>query len=655
MMKKGIDINNLDESVDPKSDFYKYACGGWMKAHPLKGEYSQFGTFNVLAEEARENVRHLIETLENDSESKVPGTIAQKICDIYAMGMDMERRNREGNAPLKPVLERVEGFTRDKLAETVAWLAMGLDSTFFGYGVGPDPGDSDMNILHVMEAGLGLGDRDYYLEKNETNDKIIAAYRAYIRKVMQLAGYEEGDANRISDTVLEVETEFARHKKTREERRDPLKGYNMMTIDELSASYGNIPWREIFELSGLKDVKKANVASPGFMEFINVYLTELTDRQVKDMMAYGCVSSSTGALGEAFYDADFEMFSRILCGIEEKKPLWKRAMAIPNSMFGEAVGQLYVKKYFPEANKAYMVGLVENLRKALGKHIEALPWMGRETKDKALDKLAALKVKIGYPDKWKDYSGITIDPSKTYMENLLAASEWFTRDNFSKMDKPVDKEEWHFTPQTVNAYYSPLNNEICFPAGILQPPFFDIEATDAFNYGAIGVVIGHEMTHGFDDSGRKYDKNGNLVEWWSEQDAERFTRLTDKLVEQFDAVEVAPGVHANGRYTLGENIADQGGLRIALTAYEDRENACSAGEVSGKFTPLQQFYLAYANVWASNIRPEEILVRTQTDPHSLACNRVNVTLRNIGPFFDAFGVKDGDPMFRPADERVVIW
>jgi len=655
MMKKGVDIKNLDEAIDPRSDFYGYACGGWMKAHPLKGEYSQFGTFNVLAEEARENVRHLIETLENDSESKVPGTIAQKICDIYAMGMDMERRNREGNAPLKPVLERVEGFTRDKLAETVAWLAMGLDSTFFGYGVGPDPGDSDMNILHVMEAGLGLGDRDYYLEKNETNDKIIEAYRAYIRKVMQLAGYEEGDANRISDTVLEVETEFARHKKTREERRDPLKGYNMMTIDELSASYGNIPWREIFELSGLKDVKKANVASPGFMEFINVYLTELTDRQVKDMMAYGCVSSSTGALGEAFYDADFEMFSRILCGIEEKKPLWKRAMAIPNSMFGEAVGQLYVKKYFPEANKAYMVGLVENLRKALGKHIEALPWMGRETKDKALDKLAALKVKIGYPDKWKDYSGITIDPSKTYMENLLAASEWFTRDNFSKMDKPVDKEEWHFTPQTVNAYYSPLNNEICFPAGILQPPFFDIEATDAFNYGAIGVVIGHEMTHGFDDSGRKYDKNGNLVEWWSEQDAERFTRLTDKLVEQFDAVEVAPGVHANGRYTLGENIADQGGLRIALTAYEDRENACSAGEVSGKFTPLQQFYLAYANVWASNIRPEEILVRTQTDPHSLACNRVNVTLRNIGPFFDAFGVKDGDPMFRPADERVVIW
>lgn len=654
-MKKGIDIKNLDEAVDPKADFYGYACGGWMKSHPLKGEYSQFGTFNILDEEARENVRHLIETLGSDAESKVQGTIAQKICDIYTMGMDMERRNREGNTPLKPVLRRVEDFSRDKLAETVAWLAMGLDSTFFGYGVGPDPGDSGMNILHVMEAGLGLGDRDYYLEKNDNNNRITAAYRVYISQIMQLAGYAETDACRISDTVMEVETEFARHKKTREEKRDPAKGYNLMTIEQLSAMCGNIPWGEIFELSGLKDVKKVNVSSPKFMEFINGYLTGLTDRQIKDMMAYGCVSSSAGALGEAFYDVSFEMFSHVMCGIEEKKPLWKRAMAIPNSMFGEAVGQLYVKKYFPEANKKYMVELVENLRKALGKHIEELPWMGDETKQKALDKLAALKIKIGYPDKWKDYSGISIDPSKTYMENLLAASEWFTRDNFSKVGKPVDKEEWHFTPQTVNAYYSPLSNEICFPAGILQPPFFDIEATDAFNYGAIGVVIGHEMTHGFDDSGRKYDKDGNLVDWWSAQDAERFTELTDKLVAQFDAVEVAPGVHANGRFTLGENIADQGGLRIALTAYHDRTDADAAGEVSGKFTPLQQFYLAYANVWASNIRPEEILVRTQTDPHSLACNRVNVTLRNLGPFFDAFGIKEGDPMFRPAEERVVIW
>ena len=653
-MKKGIDIKNLDTTINPKSDFYGYACGGWMKTHPLQGEYSQFGTFNILAEEARDNVRSLIETLVNDPESKTKGSIAQKICDIYAMGMDMERRDKEGNAPLKPVLERIESFDRANLAETIAWLSMGLDSPFFGYGVGPNPGDSEMNILHVMEAGLGLGDRDYYLERNETNDRIIEAYRKYICNVMKLAGYDECNAKRISDTVLDIETEYARHKKTREERRDPLLGFNMLAIEQLEQSYTNIPWKDIFEKSGLWNVKQVNVSSPKFMEFINRYITELSDRQIKDLMAFGCVSSSTGALSEEFYDADFEMYSRILSGIEEKKPLWKRAMSIPNSMFGEAVGQLYVKRYFPEANKLYMVGLVENLRKALAKHIKALPWMGEETKTKAIDKLSSLKVKIGYPDKWKDYSGIDIDPAKTYMENLLAASEWFTRDNFAKMDKPVDRSEWHMTPQTVNAYYSPLSNEICFPAGILQPPFFDIEATDAQNYGAIGVVIGHEMTHGFDDSGRKYDKDGNLAEWWTKEDADRFTELTDKLVAQFDAVEVAPEVHANGRFTLGENIADQGGLRIALTAYRDMGHKNDADEPDG-FTDIQRFFLAYANVWASNIRPEEILVRTQTDPHSLACNRVNVTLRNLETFFEAFDVKEGDTMFRPESERVIIW
>lgn len=654
VMKHGIDIENLDRNVDAREDFYHFACGGWQEKHPLKGEFSQFGTFTVLAEDARNNVRNLIENLSDDPESKEKGTIAQKISDLYAMGLDMERRDREGNAPLRPVLDRIEDFTRDKMSDTIAWLAMGLDSTFFGYGVGPDPGNSDMNILHIMEAGLGLGDRDYYLEKNETNDRIMKAYREYIRKVMELAGYSAEDASRTSDTVVEVETEYARHKKTREERRDPLKGYNLMTIDEICGKYPYFDWKEIFSKSGLENVKKANVASPKFMEFINEYVAGLSDRQIKDLMAFGSVSSSTGVLGEAFYDADFEMFSRVMSGTEEKKPLWKRAMAIPGSMFGEAVGQLYVKKYFPEENKRYMTGLVENLRQSLGKHISDLTWMSDETKNKALEKLKSLKVKIGYPDKWKDYSEIHIDPSKTYMENVLKASEWFTLDNYRKMDKPVDKDEWYMTPQTVNAYYSPLSNEICFPAGILQPPFFDITADDAQNYGGIGVVIGHEMTHGFDDSGRKYDLHGNLSNWWSEEDEKKFKELTDRLEEQFNAVEVAPGVHANGKFTLGENIADQGGLRISLTAYLDNCKESADKEIDG-FTALQRFYLAYAGVWASNIRPEEILVRTQTDPHSLAENRVNVTLKNIEPFMEAFSIRKGDSMFRDEKDRVIIW
>lgn len=651
---KGIDTANLDTSADPRDDFYKYACGGWQRNHPIEGEYSQFGTFNILAEEARDNVKDLITTLGKTEDAGKYGSISQKISDLYAMGLDMERRNQEGAVPLIPVMERIESFARDAMAEMIAWLSLGLDSTFFGFGVGPDPGDSSINILHVMEAGLGLGDRDYYLEKNETNRRILDAYRIYIEKIMTLAGYSENDSKRISDTVIEIETEYARHKKTREERRDPRLSYNILSIDELAQAYSNIPWQKIFELSGLHDADKVNVTSLKFLGFINEFIPTLTDRQIKDLMLFGAVSSSTGVLGEDFYDADFEMYSRVMSGTEEKKPLWKRAMAIPNSMFGEAVGQLYVERYFPERNKEYMVGLVENLRNSLARHISDLTWMSGETKRKALDKLSSLKVKIGYPDKWKDYSGIEIDPEKTYMENVLAASEWFTRDNYSKLGKPVDKDEWHMTPQTVNAYYSPLSNEICFPAAILQPPFFDIEADDALNYGAIGVVIGHEMTHGFDDSGRKYDKNGNLVNWWDETDERKFKNLTDKLVEQFDRVEVAPGVHANGRFTLGENIADQGGLRIALTAYEDTLKGSEGTEIGG-FTPLQRFYLAYAGVWASNIRPEEILVRTQSDPHSLACNRVNVTLRNITPFYEAFGVSEGDRMYLAENDRVVIW
>lgn len=371
-------------------------------------------------------------------------------------------------------------------------------------------------------------------------------------------------------------------------------------------------------------------------------------------MIFEVVANSTEVLGDDFQNASFELYGRVMSGIEQQKPRWKRAMTIPNSMLGEAVGELYVKKYFPNENKEYMLKLVENLRKALGSHIENLSWMSEPTKRKALEKLESFSVKIGYPDKWKDYSEIIIDPSKSYLENVYAASVWYTQDNYKKLNKPVDKSEWFMTPQTVNAYYSPTSNEICFPAGILQPPYFDIKADDAVNYGAIGVVIGHEMTHGFDDSGRKFDKDGNLDNWWMEEDEQKFKTLSDRLVEQFDKVEVAPGVFANGRYTLGENIADQGGLLIALTAFEAAMTQRESKDIDG-FSTLQRFFLSYAGVWADNIREEEILNRTKTDPHSLAKNRVNITLKNIDLFYKAFSIKEGDSMFIPKEQRVVIW
>lgn len=644
---------NIDRNIDPRDDFYGYACGGWQKSHPLKPEFSRYGVFDDIAEKSRKQVKELIEGLGEHPEAKQRGSIAQKIHDIYEQGLDTERREREGAAPIMPVVERIQQMDADSFTETMAWLNRGAGGGFFGYGVGPNPADSSVNVLHVSECGLSLGDRDYYLEKNERNDTILQAFHKYVLTIMGLVGYAPEDAERVWQAVIEIETEIAHHKKTREERRNPLLSYNWMTTEEFLSRFPGIDWRGIFEGSGLKMPEELNVSSIKFIEWMSTYLPSLPIQKVRDYLVLIAISEGTGTLSEAFYEADFELYDRVMSGTEEKKPLWKRAMAIPNSMFGEAVGQLYVEKYFPEANKKYMKQLVENLRTALGKHIEELPWMSDVTKQKALEKLNVLKVKIGYPDKWKDYSEIDIDPERSYNHNILAATEWFVQDNYNKLGKPVDRDEWYMTPQTVNAYYSPQMNEICFPAGILQAPYFDINAADAMNYGAIGVVIGHEMTHGFDDQGRRFDKEGNLNEWWEPEDAGRFKELTDRLVEQFNRVEVAPGVYANGLFTLGENIADQGGLRIAYTAWKDAHGDDNV-EIEG-FTPEQLFYLAYASVWAANIRPEEILSRTKSDPHSLGRNRVNVTLRNLDPFLKAFDITEGHTMFRPDDERVIIW
>lgn len=650
----GIEVKNLDPNVSPATDFYRYACGGWMRNNPLPADKSRYGTFDLLRENANNQLRELVLNLGENPQSKVSGTNAQKVYDIFEMGMDSVRLNKEGAAPIRPFLARIEALDRADLFKTIAWMHNGITSTFFSTGVGSDPKNSDMNILHIGESGLTLGDRDYYLEKNETNDKILKAYEEYVKKIMTLAGYSPADAERVYKTLAKIERDMAAHKKTREERRQPALSYNMMTIDELNKKYPNIGWADYFAGMGIPGVDKANVSSVKYIDFINDYIPTLTDRELKDFLAYQIVADSTGVLGDAFTDADFDLFERTMSGKEVQEPRWKRSLGLVNSMFGEAVGRLYVEKYFPEANKEYMKNLIENLRVALGQHIDNLSWMSPETKAKAHEKLSTFTVKIGYPDKWKDYSGITVDPSKSYMENVYEASKWYVADNYGKLGKPVDKTEWLMTPQTVNAYYNPTTNEICFPAAILQPPYFDPNADDALNYGAIGVVIGHEMTHGFDDQGRQYDKNGNFADWWQPQDAEKFNKLADALAAQFDAVEVAPGVHANGRFTLGENIADQGGLRVAMTAYKNSQKGKKAEKIDG-FTPEQRFYLAYANLWAGNIRDAEILVRTKTDPHSLGCNRVNVSLRNLQPFFDAFNIVRGDDMFRPESERVIIW
>lgn len=650
-----MDINNFDNNVSPREDFYQYCNGGWMAQHPLTPEYARFGMFDMLRENAREQLKDLILNMSENAEAKVPDTIAQKVGDLYAMGMDVERLNAEGAAPLRPLLDKIAAAdVENDLAALLAWQHSGVGSSFFGSGVGPDAMDSNMNILHIGEVGLGLGDRDFYLDGTPRSKELLDAYRIYVKRLMELTGHDADEQERVWNAVIKIETEFARNKMTREQRRNPRARYNIITIDETKSRFAKFDWDTYFSGLGLKNVDKANFANPAFSDFLFSFIPTLSAQEIKDYMTFETISDATNLLSDDFINASFELYDRVMSGKEELEPRWKRAMAIPNSMLGEAVGKLYVEKYFPERNKEYMKKLVANLVEALGKHIDSLSWMSEATKAKAHEKLSTFVVKIGYPDKWKDYSEITVDPKKSYQENVLEASRWYVRDNYAKFGKPVDKEEWHMTPQTVNAYYSPMTNEICFPAAILQPPYFDPEADDAQNYGAIGVIIGHEMTHGFDDSGRQFDKKGNLEDWWTPADADSFNALADKLVAQFDAIEVAPGVNANGRFTIGENIADQGGLRIAMTAFKDASEG-NLQEAKDGFTPIQRFYIAYANVWAGNIREEEIKTCTKMDPHSIGRLRTNATLSNIDDFIAAFAISEGDAMWRAPEDRVIIW
>ena len=644
-----LDLSNLDTLVAPGTDFYAYAVGGWQKNNPLKPEFSRFGSFDQLRDN---NVVRLNDLFASMATMKTrPGSVDRKIVDLYRQGLDSLRLNEEGAEPLKPYLEELYAVSsKEELAHLLARLhTMGVEA-FFGAFVMADLQDSDNQILYLGQDGLGIGDRDYYLLSS--NLAIKEGYRKFLRTVFDLAGVDGSKAK--ADNAVFVEEVLAKHSWTREQQRDMLALYNPMSTAEMEAEYSGFPFAAYFEERGIPDQDKLVVAMPSFFKGFSDYFAATDLDVLKDYVAGQLVADGCGALSDDFYAAQFEFYSRQMAGIQEHKPRWKRAMSVPNSILSEAVGKMYVKKYFPESSKRKVLKLVRNLQTALGEHIQSLEWMGDSTKVKAMEKLSSFTVKIGYPDKWKDYSTLAIDPEKSYYENLNAANRWYVADNLSKLGKPTDKTEWGMSPQTVNAYYDPSTNEICFPAAILQPPFFNPDADDAINYGAIGVVIGHEMTHGFDDQGRLFDKDGNMFDWWTEEDAAKFNEKAARLVDQFNAVEILPGVHANGVNTLGENIADHGGISIAYTALHNAIDGKNIGLIDG-FTPDQRFFLGYATVWAQNITDEEKARLTNLDVHSLAVNRVNVSVRNFQTFFDAFGIKEGDPMYRPEEERVHIW
>ncbi len=644
-----LDLTDLDTSTSPKEDFYQYATGGWQQKNPLRPEFSRYGSFDAIRERTQENLNALFQ--EMTTLETTPGSVDQKIADLYKMALDSTTRNQLGASPIQKYIDEIKAVgTKDELATLLGRMNLYGEGGFFGAGVEADLTNSDMQVLYLGQGGLGMGDRDYYLK--EENQALFDGYKAFLEKVLGLAGVE--NAADITAKDLAIEKSMAQIFWSREQNRDMQAIYNPMSTGQVCKAWPAIRFDKVCEAAGIAPQDKIIVQQPSYFDGLNQLFQKLPLEDLKAYLLAQFVSGQCGSLSDEFYTASWEFFSHQMAGAQEEQPRWKRAMSVPNGILGEAVGEMYVHKYFPESSKQKMVTLVENLRTALGQHIETLEWMSDETKAKALEKLAAFTVKIGYPDKWKDYSTLIIDPENTYYENLRAASAWYVKDNLDKLGKPTDKTEWGMTPQTVNAYYNPTTNEICFPAAILQKPFFDPEADDPVNYGGIGVVIGHEMSHGFDDQGSMFDAVGNMVNWWTEEDKAKFDALGDKLVAQFDEVEVLPGVHANGRFTLGENIGDHGGLSIAFTAMENAVAGKEDPMIDG-FSRAQRFYLSYGAIWAQNITDQEKARLTNMDPHSLAVNRVNVSVRNFQTFFDAFGIQEGDKMFRPEEERVHIW
>lgn len=648
---KAVDRENLDPNTAPGTNFYQYACGGWKLNNPLDPQYARFGTFDQLAENSRNQVKDIITNLGTNNPI---GSIKQKVGDLYALGMDSVRLNQEGMVPLVEGIKKYQAMTSKDFSVAIADMHNGIADPFFNSSVMADMKDSNTNMLYLMQGGLGMGDRDYYLENDANTAKVRNAYINYIQRLFQLIGYKKGNAKKAAQNIMSIETQLAKVAMTREDSRDYSKLYNVTTVAQLKADYPNISWDQYFNGLGIKNLDKVCVFQPKSIATVNEMLKSLKEQNIRDYLIFKYIDAASPYLSDAFADANFDMYSRAMSGKQVKMPRWKHSLDVPNTLLGEAVGQLYVEKYFPADSKKKMQQLVDNLKKALGEHIATLSWMSPKTKVNALVKLNSFTVKIGYPDKWRDYSSLNIDPSKSYWENVLNARRFQAKYEYSQLGKPVDKERWFMTPQTVNAYYEPSSNEICFPAGILQAPYFDPNADEACNYGAIGVVIGHEMTHGFDDQGRNFDHNGNMVDWWTAEDAAKFQELANKLGAQYSAEIVADDVHANGNFTMGENIADHGGLRVAYSAFKKTEQG-KGNELIDGFTPDQRFYLSYANVWAANITKEEMLRRTKVDPHSLGINRVNVAIRNLEEFFNAFNIVEGMGMWRDPADRVIIW
>ncbi len=655
-LKSGIALQNLDRSVNPAEDFYKFACGGWMKNNPLPAAYSRFGSFDQLQLDNDKRINDILKELETNTYAK--GTIEQKLSDLYKMAQDSDRLNREGIQPVLPYVKEVEACKslNDIYAMNKKYAQSGF-SSFYGSYIAADEKNAKQNIYQLGQGGLTLRQKEYYLDDDDATKNIRNAYKKHVVRMFKFFGYNEAQATAKMEGILRIETALAKVSKSQTELRNPEANYNKFTLNDAVKRWPNIRIEENANDDGIdsKYIQTIIIGQPAFFDGLNTLLADINIEDYKAYIQWDIIGSAPGKTADYITEANFDFWGKVMTGRTQNYPRWKRSTSLVSNILGEQLGRMYVERHFPAENKVRMQELIKNLQIALGKRIDAQTWMSKKTKKAAHEKLDAFYVKVGYPDKWKDVSALNIDPEKSLYENLRECRRFFNALNIEeKAGKPVDKDEWHMTPQTVNAYYNPTTNEICFPAGILQVPFFDMSADDAFNYGAIGVVIGHEMTHGFDDQGRQYDKNGNMSGWWNKKDAANFEVRANKYADFFSAIKVLPDLNANGKFTLGENLADHGGLQVSFYAFKEATKNNPLPVIDG-FTPEQRFFLAYANVWGQNITEKEIRNRVKSDPHSLGEWRVNGALPHIDMWYEAFGVKEGDKMFIPAEERLKLW
>lgn len=653
-LSSGIDKANMDLNAKPGTDFYQYATGGWTAAHPLTPEYSRYAQFDALAENNRKQLRGLIE--EMAAKQHKQGSLEQKIGSLYRLAMDSVRRNKEDYAPIKALLDEVQSInSRKDVQYEMAKLQSHGISNFFSFGCDADLKDAKWNLMQINQGGISMGERDYYLENDEPTKKIREAYRTYVKNLFVMTGMTPDKADKAMEAVLRIETRIASASYSATKQRDVEGNYHKMSYQKLLSDFSGIDWSTLFLLNGVPAFNDISVNQPEPIHEVEKILQECSIDELKAYLYYKIVDDASSSLSDRFRQESFNFYNRTMAGAEQDKPRWKRAVGAVEGALGMAVGRLYVEKYFPESSKQRMVELVKNLQTALGQRIDQQKWMSKETKKKAHEKLNSFYVKIGYPDEWMDYSKLNIDESLSYYDNMVRATQFMSNYYIDKhVNKPTDRTEWLMTPQTINAYYNPTTNEICFPAGILQPPFFNAEADDACNYGAIGVVIGHEMTHGFDDQGAQFDKDGNLKNWWTPKDKAEFEKRTKVMSDFFDNIKVLPDLNANGKLTLGENTADHGGLNIA---YQALQNAMQQHPLDTKdgFTPNQRFFLSYGLIWANNTREAMLRQLVKTDPHAPARWRVNGALPHIDAWYKAFNITSKDPLFIPKKNRVDMW